>query len=142
MHEYIDFLSNNKLLSLAWIAIAFMLINSFIQSKISKIKSITNPEAVTLMNKEDAIVVDIRSAAAFKKSHILNAKNIPFEKIDKDNFLSIEKYKSKPIIMVCDSGVRSAGAANKLISAGFENVFNLSSGMNGWISASLPTTLK
>jgi rhodanese-related sulfurtransferase len=142
MHEYIDFLSNHKLLSLAWVAIAFMLVNSFIQSKMSKVKGITNPEAVALMNKENAIIVDIRSSDAFKKSHILNAKNIPLAKFDKDGLLTVEKYKSRPIIVVCDSGVQSAGGTKKLISAGFENVFNLSSGMNGWISANLPTTVK
>jgi len=142
MHEYIDFLSNNKLLSIAWVVIAFMLVNSFIQSKMNKIKGVTNPEAVSLMNKQNAIIIDIRSTDAFKKSHILNAKNIPLTKFDKDSLLADAKNKSRPIIVVCDSGTQSMSATKKLISNGFENVFNLSSGMNGWISANLPTTIK
>ena len=142
MQEYIDFFTGQPMLSVAWIAIAGMLINSLIQSKISKVKNITPSEAVTLMNKEDAIVVDIRNAEAFKKGHILNAKNIPVAQIDKGSFSAIEKDKNSPIVMVCDSGTQSAGAAKKLVAAGFENVSNLATGINGWTSASFPTTKK
>ena len=142
MQEYIDFFMSQPMLSVAWIAIAGMLINSLIQSKISKVKNISPAEAVTLMNKENAIVVDVRSGEDFKKGHVLGALNIPVAKIDKGNFPSIEKDKTSPIIMICDSGTRSAGAAKKLVAAGFENVSNLSTGINGWTSASFPTTKK
>lgn len=142
MQEYIDFFSGQPMLSLAWIVIAGILINSLIQSKISKVKSVSPAEAVSLMNKEDAIVVDVRSGEDFKKGHILGARNIPVTKIDKGSFSSIENNKTTPIIMVCDSGTRSAGAAKKLVTAGFENVSNLASGINGWTSASFPTTKK
>lgn len=142
MQEYIDFFTGQPMLSVAWIAIAGMLINSLIQSKISKVKSISPAEAVTLMNKEDAVVVDVRTAEDFKKGHILGALNIPVAKIDKGSFSAIEKNKNSPIIMVCDSGTRSTGAAKKLVAAGFENVSNLATGINGWTSASFPTTKK
>lgn len=142
MQEYIDFFTGQPMLSVAWIAIAGMLINSLIQSKISKVTSVTPAETVTLMNKENAVVVDVRSTEDFKKGHILNAKNIPVGEIDKGSFSAIEKDKKSPIIMVCDSGTRSAGAAKKLVAAGFENVSNLATGINGWKSGSFPTTKK
>ena len=142
MQEYIDFFMSQPMLSVAWIAIAGMLINSIIQNKISKVKNITPAEAVTLMNKENAVVVDIRSVEDFKKGHLLGSINIPVAKIDKGSFSSIEKDKNSPIIMVCDSGTRSSGAAKKLVAAGFENVSNLATGINGWTSASFPTTKK
>jgi rhodanese-related sulfurtransferase len=121
---------------------AGMLANMTIKSQFSKIKDIDTQEAVMLMNKQDALVVDIRTAEDFKKGHIINAKNIPMSQIDKGSFSAIENYKNKPIIVVCDAGTRSSGSANKLFKAGFEDIYNLSSGMGGWLSAKLPTTKK
>ncbi|HIP75966.1 MAG TPA: rhodanese-like domain-containing protein [Psychromonas hadalis] len=142
MQEYIDFFTNNPMLSVAWIVIAGMLVNMTIKSKFSKIKNIDAQEAVILMNKQDALVVDIRTAEDFKKGHIIDAKNIPVSQIYKGSFSAIENSKNKPIIVVCDTGTRSSGAANKLFKAGFEDVYNLASGMGGWLSANLPTTKK
>jgi rhodanese-related sulfurtransferase len=142
MQEYIDFLSNNPMLSLAWVAIAVMLIHSLVKDKISGVKSITAQEATLLINKQDAIVVDVRSKDDFQNGHIVNAKNITLSQIEKGNFSAIENNKQTPIIVVCESGTRSASAAAKLVKAEFTQVTNLFSGMGGWKSANLPTTKK
>ena len=140
MQEYIDFFTSNPMLSVAWIVIAGMLVNMTIKSKFSKVKSIETQEAVLLINKQDAVIVDVRSAEDFKNGHILNAKNIPMAQIDKGSFASIENKKNTPIILVCESGARSSSAAAKLVKAEFETVYNLAAGMGGWRSANLPTT--
>lgn len=142
MQQYIDFFSNQPVLSIAWIAIAVMLVQSLVKHKISGVKSIDAQDAIMMINKQDAIVVDVRSVEDYKKGHIVNAKNIPVSQIDKGNFAEIEKHKESPIIVVCASGDRSSGAAGKLTKAGFTQVHNLLSGMNGWASTNLPTTKK
>lgn len=142
MQEYIDFLSNNAMLSLGWVAIAGMLIYSMVKDKISGVKTITPQEATLLINKQDAIVVDIRSNDEFKKGHIVNSKNITLSQIEKGSFSAIENNKQTPIIVVCESGTRSSGAAAKLVKAEFTQVTNLFSGIDGWKSANLPTTKK
>ncbi|HEY7866361.1 MAG TPA: rhodanese-like domain-containing protein [Psychromonas sp.] len=142
MQQYIDFFSNQPVLSIAWIAIAVMLVQSLVKHKISGVKSIDAQDAIMMINKQDAIVVDVRSVEDYKKGHIVNAKNIPVSQIDKGNFAEIEKHKESPIIVVCASGDRSSGAAGKLTKAGFTQVNNLLSGMNGWASTNLPTTKK
>ncbi|MCP5078600.1 MAG: rhodanese-like domain-containing protein [Psychromonas sp.] len=142
MQEYIDFFSNNPMLSVAWVGIAAMLIHSLIKDKISGVKTITTQEATLLINKQDAIIVDVRSEDEFKKGHIVNAKNITLSQIEKGNFSAIEKNKQSPIIVVCESGTRSTSAAAKLVKAEFTQVTNLFSGMSGWTSANLPTTKK
>jgi rhodanese-related sulfurtransferase len=142
MQEYIDFLSNNPMLSLAWVAIAVMLIHSLVKDKISGVKSITAQEATLLINKQDAIVVDVRSEDEFKKGHIVNSKNITLSQIEKGKFSAIENNKQTPIIVVCESGARSSSAAAKLVKAEFEQVTSLFSGIGGWKSANLPTTKK
>ena len=142
MQQYIDFFSNQPVLSIAWIAIAAMLVQSLIKHKISGVKSIDAQDAIMMINKQNAIIVDVRSVEDYKKGHIVNAKNIPVSQIDKGNFTEIEKHKEAPIIVVCASGDRSSGAAGKLKKAGFTQVTNLLSGMNGWASTNLPTTKK
>lgn len=142
MQQYIDFFSNQPILSIAWIAIAAMLVQSLIKQKISGVKSIAAQDAIMMINKQNAVVVDVRSVDEYKKGHIVNAKNIPVSQIDKGNFAELEKHKETPIIVVCASGDRSSGAAGKLVKAGFTQVTNLFSGMNGWAGANLPTTKK
>ena len=142
MQEYIDFVTNNPMLSLAWVAIAVMLIHSLIKDKLSNIKSVNPQEATLLINKQNAIVLDVRSAEDFKKGHIVNAKNITLSQIEQGNFSAIENNKQMPIIVVCASGSQSGSAGAKLVKAGFEQVNNLFSGMSGWTAANLPTTKK
>ncbi|RBW44937.1 rhodanese-like domain-containing protein [Psychromonas sp. B3M02] len=140
MQEYIDFISNNPMLSAAWVVIAVMLIHSVVKNKLSKINNVNPQQATLLINKQDAIVVDVRNADEFKKGHIVNAKNITVSQINEGKFAAIENHKQSPIIVVCATGTRSSGAGDKLAKAGFEQVNNLFSGMSGWTAANLPTT--
>jgi rhodanese-related sulfurtransferase len=142
MQEYIEFASNNPALSLAWVAIAGFLIYSFGSSAMSKVKSVNNHEATALMNKENAIVVDVRAAENYRKSHILNAINLPTADIEANKLSMIEKYKNTPIIVMCDTGMSSGRAANRLAKMDFTTVYNLSGGMASWQEANLPTVKK
>lgn len=142
MQEYIDFFSNNPMLSLAWIAIAAMLIHSTVKDKISGVKTINAQQATLLINKQDAIIVDVRSKEEFQTGHIVNAKNITLSQIEEGKFSAIENNKQSPIIVVCESGARSSSAAAKLVKAEFTQVTSLHSGMSGWYSANLPVTKK
>ena len=93
-------------------------------------------EAVKLINN-DAVVIDLRSADAFAKGHIVNARNIPADELD-GRMNSLDAMKSKPMIAVCDAGVTSTKAVNTLRVAGFESVYGLKGGMTGWSQAGLP----
>ena len=142
MQEYIDFFSNNLMLTIAWVVIAALLLHSLIAAKLTGVKSISTQEATLLINKQNAIVVDIRPGDEYKKGHIVNAKNITVSQIEQGKFPGIESHKDTPIILVCDTGARTAGAAGKLVKAGFTQVHSLLSGMSGWQAANLPTTKK
>jgi len=142
MQEYINFFSDHAMLSIGWVAIAGLLLHSLIKDKLTGVTSITAQQATIMINKQDAIIVDLRSSDEYKRGHIVNAKNITLSQIEKGNFAEIENHKQTPIILVCESGARSASAATKLVKAGFSQVNNLASGMSGWASANLPTTKK
>jgi len=142
MQEYIDFVTNHLMLTAAWFGIAALLVTTLVQGKLSGVKTVNVQEATLLINRQDAIVVDVRSADDFKKGHIVNAKNITVSQIEEGKLGGIENHKDTPIILVCESGSRSSGAASKLAKVGFTQVSNLLAGMGGWQSANLPITKK
>lgn len=90
-----------------------------------------------LINREDAIVIDVRDVAEYAKGHIVGAKNVPLGQFEK-RIGELEKSRSKPLVVHCDSGNRSAKALELLRKNGFEKVYNLSGGYAAWQSAGLP----
>lgn len=98
-------------------------------------------EATLLINRQDALVVDVRETAEWSAGHIPNARHIALGHLSK-HLSEIDKHKDKPVIMVCASGNRSSAACGVLRKAGFQQVFNLQGGMHAWGDAGLPMTKK
>ena len=97
-----------------------------------------NPgEATLLINREDAHVVDVREAEEFANGHLPDARHIPLPKLS-DRISEIEKFKDKPVIVCCASGMRSSRACGQLGKLGFNNVHNLAGGIDAWIGAGYP----
>ena len=94
-------------------------------------------EAVQLINRRDALVLDVRDKAEFAAGHIPNARNIPLPELD-GRLREIEKFKARPIVISCQSGARSAGVCGLLRKNGFGEVFSLRVGIVGWVEARLP----
>ncbi len=93
--------------------------------------------AVNLINQEDAVVVDLRDAKDYKAGHIVNAINIPYSAFDK-RASELEKYKDKPLVLVCKMGQHSGAIGKKLAAQGFTGVRRMSGGMMEWQNSSLP----
>ncbi|CAH8183080.1 MULTISPECIES: rhodanese-like domain-containing protein [Vibrio] len=138
MQEYIEFFQQNMILSLAWVGILVALIMSIVKSTTAAYKEITAAQTTYLMNRDNGVVVDIRSKEEFKKGHITDAVHILPSDIKAGNFASLENRKSDPIIVVCKTGQTAQESANLLAKAGFENVNLLKSGLVAWNEANLP----
>ncbi len=138
MEQFITFAGNNSMLSAIWVALVVMIIVTTIKMKMSPIKQISPQELTFLMNKERGIALDIRKEKEYKTAHILDAVSLPNEKITENGFNSLEKYKDKPIIVVCAAGMSAVPVANKLFKSGFSKVSVLKGGMNSWTGAGLP----
>ena len=136
MDRILEFVSNNLLLSTALVISFFLVIFSELRRKASGLINIEPADAVKLINN-DALVVDIRSADAYGRGHIVNARNIPSDELQ-SKLDSLEKYKSKPIVAVCDAGISSTRVVNTLRQNGFESAYGLKGGMTGWSQAGLP----
>ena len=102
-------------------------------------KNISVGEATLMINRQDALVVDVRETAEWSSGHIPDARHIALGHLGK-HLSEIEKYKEKPVILVCASGNRSGSACNVLKKAGFQQVFNLQGGIRSWSDAGLPMT--
>jgi rhodanese-related sulfurtransferase len=103
--------------------------------------SVNTLQATQLMNREDALVIDLRPAAEFAKGHILGAKNVPLAELEK-RAGELDKHKAKPVILYCADGNRAGDGAALLRKHGFSSVVNLSGGYAAWQQAGLPVEKK
>ena len=97
----------------------------------------TPQEVTSLINKENAVVVDLRDCNVFKTGHIIGSINIPSDDLDKRSD-KIAAYKQRSVVLVCAMGHKSVQVRNKLMQAGFENVYILAGGVAAWKQAELP----
>ena len=94
-------------------------------------------EAVQLINRRDAVVLDVRDAKEYKSGHITNARNVPEGEIEA-RMKELDKFKSKPIIVSCARGNRSMNVAKRLRALGFTEVVSLRGGIAAWEQANIP----
>jgi rhodanese-related sulfurtransferase len=132
----VKFLQDNILL----IAVAFvsgaMLIWPYVRRATGG-PSVTPSQATQLINREDALVLDVREPGEYGAGHIIGAKNAPMSRIDSGAEIA-GKRKDRPVILYCESGNRSAKAAAALKAQGYTRVLNLSGGLGAWQQAGLP----
>ena len=95
-------------------------------------------QATQLINREDALVLDVRDPGEYGVGHILGAKNVPMSRIGAAGSEIAAKRKDKPVIVYCDNGNRAVKAAAALRSQGFGRVVSLAGGLGAWQQAGLP----
>jgi len=137
MDQYIAFATNHYLLVFSLVCVIFLLIQDLTASAFTKFESISPLIAVTKMNNDNTVILDIREPAEFTKSHIQEAINIPLAKLE-EKLSTLDKRKNHPIIVVCQTGARSVTACKTLTKAGFEQIFSLVGGMQAWEDNKLP----
>ncbi len=132
-----QFIQSNIWLVLIAVTSGIMLLWSFVGNRVRGVKDADCAAALQLINHKDAVVVDVREPDEFKSGHLLNAKYIPLGKLS-DRVGELERYRDKPIVVVCRSGNRSATACALLSRQGFTQVYNLAGGVTAWQKAGLP----
>jgi rhodanese-related sulfurtransferase len=99
--------------------------------------SVNTLEATQMINRQDALMLDVREQAEYAQAHILNARALPLSQLEA-RIGDLEKFKDKPLIVYCATDNRSSTAVATLKKRGFTNVFSLSGGFAAWQSAGLP----
>lgn len=103
----------------------------------SGVKEVSPNDAVLLINRENAVVLDVRSATEFAGGHVTASINVPLDALE-SRLGELAKYKEKPLLVNCQSGMRSTSACSVLKKAGFTRIYYLDGGMNAWAQAKLP----
>ncbi len=114
-----------------------MLIWPFINRLFRTGSEVSVVEAVQLINRRDAVVIDVRDAGEYAAGHIGNARHIPEAQLA-ERIKELEKFKTRPIIISCRSGGRAVRAGDVLRKHGFGEVFVLSGGIAAWQESSMP----
>ncbi len=138
MQDLVPFIQQNMFMSLIWAGVFIALIVNIVKTRTAQYKEIDITEMTTLINREDGVVVDIRSADEFKAGHITDAVHTLPSDIKSNNLTALESRKSNPMIVVCKTGQTAADSANELAKAGFERVYILKNGLAAWNEANLP----
>jgi rhodanese-related sulfurtransferase len=136
MDRFLEYLNNHPYLAGGTLLMALVALAFEVRNRALGAAAISTNEAIALHNK-GALVLDVRSAEEFAAGHIVNARNIPQETLA-NNLDPIKKYREKPVIVCCESGVRSAAAAKLLKAQGYTTVFNLRGGLAAWRQDNLP----
>lgn len=137
MAQLLEFAGNHLILVSAFFFILTMLMVNFAQSAGSK--AVLPMEAVQLLNRENALPLDVRARSDYDAGHIINAVHIPASEI-KTRSGELKKSAGRPIIVYCATGTTSLATVKELSSAGFEQVYNLKGGINAWRADNLPLT--
>lgn len=141
MQDYLAFATQHLVLTAAIAAVLLALVANEIHGTITGGTPLSAPAAVRLINDQDALIVDVRPTADFKKGHMLGALNLPNDKL-KDRLGELPKDKSRPLVVVCALGGTSREAALTLVGLGHAKAQALKGGINAWTAASLPLTTK
>ena len=138
MEHFVEFITNHWILSslVGVIFVAYVINEFIIQNQL--IHHEVNPsQAIALMNHKEAVVIDIRNESNFKEGHIVDSLSIPEQQLSQ-KMKSLQKYATKPIIVVCNVGQSAKKATALLKENGFSQARILSGGIQNWRAAGLP----
>jgi rhodanese-related sulfurtransferase len=136
MQQLLEYVGNHPYLVAAAVGVLALLIVSEMRTRIQDFAAIAPAEAIRFMN-QGGLVIDVREPAQFEAGHIGEARNIvPAELAGSAE--QLRKYKEKPVILCCDTGMQAGSAARELAKLGFSKVFNLRGGLGAWRQENLP----
>ncbi|GGY38972.1 rhodanese-like domain-containing protein [Bacterioplanes sanyensis] len=137
MDQLFEFIGNHVWLVAIWTAFLLALIWDNRQRSGA---SVSVAQATVMINKEDAVVLDIRDKKDYRAGHVTNAINIPYANLA-NRLGELSPHKEKPIILVCKTGQTVSMAGKMLREKGF-NAVRLQGGMMEWTAQNLPVVKK
>ncbi len=137
MEQYLEFATNHPILIGGFAAVLGLIIWTETRRFTVGYQRLSPSDAVQLINKGNALLLDVREDAELQQGTIEGAKHIPLANLSQ-RIEELKQHRDKDILAYCRTGSRSAQACNVLRKHEFEKVFNLSGGLMAWQSANLP----
>ena len=131
------FFGNHAMLCLGLVGVTIALIGNELSRFTRGYRAVSPAQLTGLINREDALVVDVSASGDYEKGHVVGSRNVVMSQFDPEN-KDLAKVRELPVAMVCRNGMASAAAAKRLVKAGFKNVYWLDGGVAAWQSADLP----
>lgn len=141
MISYSEFIANNFVLFAALGVIIALILRLELKRATRGFKVVTSAEAVQLINKEDALVLDVREDNERMHGSIRGAKHLALSVL-KQRLEELKGFAEKPVIAYCKTGNRSIEACEILKKNNFSNVMSLKGGIEEWRTANLPVVKK
>jgi rhodanese-related sulfurtransferase len=139
MQQLAQFISNHWELWLALLGILVLIFINEIMAQKKRGKTLSPAAAIDMINRENAVVIDLREQDAFRAAHIIDSVRASADDFSQKR---MEKYQQKPFILVCARGLQSAALASKLKAQGFIEPMVLAGGIAAWQEAGLPLVKK
>jgi rhodanese-related sulfurtransferase len=133
----LQFLRDNWQLLLIMIASGVMWLWLTLRPRLSSIREIGALEATQLINRRDALMLDLREPKEYEGGRVPNAMHLPQSQLA-SRAGELEKLTARPVIAYCERGQRSRAAAAALKRLGFAEVYTLRGGLRAWSEAGLP----
>lgn len=137
VHRLPEFLGNHLYLTLGFIGVLLALVVSEVQRFTRGYKALTPAGLTQLVNRENALLIDVSSLQDFEKGHIPGARHVAMSQFDPEN-KELAKARELPIAVYDRAGQVSGQAAQRLQKAGFTRVYWLEGGLSAWNEAQLP----
>ena len=131
-----EFVRNNLLLIAVALISGAMLLWPLVRMRTGGPR-VNSAQATLMINREDALMLDVRDPAEFAAGHAIGARNVPLARIDEGTG-ELARRKDRPLVVYCDGGERSTKATAALAKQGFAKVVSLSGGLGAWQSAGMP----
>jgi rhodanese-related sulfurtransferase len=137
LEALLAFAGRHPYLALALAGLTIAIVYTEVARLFRGYKALRPAELTALINRDNALVVDLSSSSEFEKGHIPGSRNIVSSQFDPEN-KQLSAAKALPVVAVCRSGQASSAAAARLKKAGFERVYWLDGGIAAWQQADLP----
>ncbi len=134
--NFLDFLLQNWSLALVAVVSAGMLIWPTLRGGVGA-GAVSASNAVQMINREKAVVVDVCETEEFAAGHVGGARNIPLNQLEQ-RLPEVVKNKALPLILVCQSGARANRALGIAKKLGYDKAVTLAGGLKSWKEANLP----
>lgn len=119
------------------LVLAFTTFTACVQKQIAGVQVVDVAQFEKKMNENQVQLIDVRTPEEFQEGHLANAQNINvLDATFESQVASLDK--TKPVLIYCKSGGRSAKASEKLKALGFTNITDLEGGFSNWSSSDKP----
>lgn len=134
MDQVFEFIGNHPILVGAFAALLALFVRN--ETKRGG-DAVSAQQLVDLVNRENALVLDVRDKKEFESGHIVDSVNIPFASLE-SRVDELKSHKDRPIVVACKMGQHANAAGTVLRKQGFETVTRLTGGILEWRNQNLP----